>query len=190
MKKLYGVGINDADYQIRGLEGVCPFYARWRHVLIRGYDPKFLLRNPSYEGCTVAEDWHSFSEFRRWMESQKWEGMQIDKDILTPGNKMYSKDFCVFVTRRTNSFILDRKRDRGLWPLGVYQKEDGRFKAQCCTLNGDRKYLGTYDTPEDAHEAWRAFKHEQALALAMEQDDERVGEALRIRYLPGGGYCV
>lgn len=192
MKKLYGVGVNDADYQVSGgTGGICPYYTRWRHILKRGYDPKSLIKNPSYEGCSVAEEWHKFSEFRKWMLTQRWARRQIDKDILVPGNKIYSSETCVFVTLRTNTFIIDRKADRGSWPLGVYQdKQSGKFKAQCCTLNGERKYLGLYETPEAAHEAWRQCKYEQALLLASQQDDARVAEALRIRYLPGGGYCV
>jgi len=39
------------------------------------------------------------------MERQDWEGKHLDKDILIPGNKIYSPDRCIFVSSLINLLI-------------------------------------------------------------------------------------
>lgn len=188
-KLIYGVGVNDSGRPVHtrldGRRILCPFYDRWTEMLRRCYCPKLHLKHPSYLGCSVTEEWLLFSNFENWMKTQDWEGRQLDKDILKVGNKVYSPDFCVFIPRELNAFTTDRGNDRGEWPLGVYlDKEKGRFKAQCNNpLTGKQEYLGRFDTPEEAHLAWKKRKHELACIYADQQTDPRVAHALRTRYL-------
>ena len=113
-----GVGINDADYKvelkrvvgrvngkpIREIDWICPFYYKWRNMLVRGYSRKLKDRHKTYEECYVCEEWLRFSNFKAWMEQQDWEGKQLDKDLLVIGNKLYSPSTCCFVSRQVNSF--------------------------------------------------------------------------------------
>ena len=119
-KRLYGVGINDADYMIgvnapADAEGrklrvwICPFYAAWRSMLARCYESPSKVYRPTYGACSVDPSWLKFSAFRSWMTTQPWEGNQLDKDILVPGNKVYGPDVCVFVSGDLNKFLLDRR---------------------------------------------------------------------------------
>ena len=128
-----GVGVNDADYvvkvsetigymdgkQKRKLVWVCPFYQTWTSMLKRGYSNKLKEKYPTYKDVTVHKDWHLFSNFKKWMEKQDWEGKQLDKDILFCGNKEYSQDKCVFVLQKTNLFLTERNSMRGEFPTGV-----------------------------------------------------------------------
>lgn len=118
------------------------------------------------------------------MERQQWKGMEIDKDLLFVGNKVYSAETCVFVDRVTNVFVIDRAADRGEWPLGVsFKKDIGKFSARCQNpFTKRRENLGYFKCPSEAHEAWRKRKHELACQLAELQTDARVAEALRNRY--------
>lgn len=50
-------------------------------------------------GCSVCEEWLTFSNFKRWMEQQDYEGKALDKDLLVSQNKTYSSETCVFVPR-------------------------------------------------------------------------------------------
>lgn len=188
-KLVYGVGINDAGRpvtsELNGKMVMCPFYAKWRAMLQRCYDSKLHLRRPTYVGCSVTEEWLLFSNFERWMKTQDWEGKELDKDLLKVGNKLYSPDFCIFIPPELNSFTIDLGASRGEYPLGVYfDKGSGKFKAQCRNpLIGRQEYLGLFDTPEEAHLAWKKRKHELACIYADQQTDLRVAEALRVRYL-------
>ena len=100
-------------------------------MLQRCYSEKWQERYPTYKGCSVSEEWHTFSNFKAWMEKQQWEGKQLDKDILFEGNKVYSPEPCVFVTRKTNMFTTDRAA-RGSGLLGMHwDKEKAKFRAGC-----------------------------------------------------------
>ena len=88
-------------------------------MLARCYSAKFQEHCPTYTGCTVAEDWLKFSNFKDWMEKQQWEGKQLDKDILFEGNKVYGPDTCVFVSPMVNTFTIDSGAARGKWLIGV-----------------------------------------------------------------------
>lgn len=193
-KIIYGVGINDAAYPTRIRKSIgykkqkliwsCPFYATWQNMLLRCYDMKYQERQPTYKGCFVCEEWLTFSKFRDWMETQDWEGKQLDKDLLVKGNKVYSPNTCVFVSRAINAFILERDQARGMFQIGVHwNKNFQKFRAYCNNpFTKKQEHLGLFDNQEDAHQAWLKRKLELAKMLAAEQDDPRVAEALVKRY--------
>lgn len=92
---VYGVGVDDLDYPKKkllpnGKYSFCPYYQRWRGMIRRCYSKAQLGKNPNYEGCTVCDEWLTFSNFKSWMEKQDWEGKELDKDLLVRGNKVYS----------------------------------------------------------------------------------------------------
>lgn len=190
MRKLvYGAGINDADYEVQGkvngVRVVCPFYKRWSEVLKRCYSEKYKERKPSYAGCSVCEEWLTFSNFKAWMEKQDWRGKQIDKDIISAGNKIYSPENCAFVDDVTNSFVTDCSRSRGPHLIGaIWSKEWKKFAAACRDPFIKKGcHLGYFNDELSAHLAWKKRKHELACQLADLQTDERVAQALRVRYL-------
>ena len=197
-KLVYGVGINDADYVTQKMETIgyvngkqkmklvweCPYYRSWKGMLMRCYSDKYQEKYPTYKGCSVSEEWLRFSNFKRWMEKQDFEGMHLDKDLLFEGNKVYSADNCVFVTSTVNNFTIDRGNDRGECLIGVYwNKRDGVFQSRCSNpFTKKREHLGLFTCELEAHQAWLKRKLELATLLAAEQTDERVAKALIERY--------
>ena len=185
-----GIGVNDADYPVTrkildletGDELIwnCPFYLRWVGMLNRCYGKSVAEIRPSYLESSVCEEWLRFSNFKLWMEKQDWENKELDKDLLVYGNKIYSPQTCVFVDRAINIFIVDSTKTRGIYPLGVSVHRN-KYQAQY-RVNGKQTYIGTYETPEAAHEAWLKAKLEQAKVLASSQKDDRVASALIDRY--------
>lgn len=177
-KLMFGVGINDT----KGRIGVCPFYIKWKNMLSRCYSESYSLKSPTYAGCSVCEEWLTFSRFKAWMQTQDWENKQLDKDLLYLGNKVYSPETCIFISQKINNFITEKQNSRGKYPIGV-TLDQGKYKAKCCYgSSGSQKSLGVYTTPEDAHRAWLSFKLEQAHLLASEEADDRVSKALISRY--------
>lgn len=179
-----GVGINDADYpvtsRVDGKYWKCPFYSVWKSMIERGYSAYTKDRQPYYKDKYVCNEWHTFSNFKAWMETQDWEGNQLDKDLIVPGNKVYSPETCMFVSSQVNNFFLSRGSERGEWPLGVhYDKRKGKFKAFISELGtGRNKNLGSFNTPDEAHNAWLDRKKQLAVELAALQTDDRISKAL------------
>lgn len=189
-KLVCGIGINDSDCHVQptinGKQQYCKFYTAWVHMLKRCYCAKSQARNPSYSGCTVDSRWHKFSAFKAWMMAEDWQGKQLDKDILVPGNKVYSPDTCCFVDAKTNKFLTDSAAARGEYPIGVsFHQRDQKFKSECSNpLSKKREFLGYFTCPDKAHQAWRKRKHELACQLADLQMNQKVATALRNRFLP------
>lgn len=123
LKKIYGIGINDAPYvtapKVGGKQVVCNYYATWKSMFVRSYSENYKAKQVTYEGCEVDQSWHLFSRFREWMERQEWQGMALDKDLLVAGNKTYGPDVCCFVPQFVNNCFRaqQHKQDPSL-PLG------------------------------------------------------------------------
>lgn len=195
MGSIYGVGISDPGYATRHHEWIdgklkivwqCPFHATWKNMMGRCYSKAYRGRCPTYTGCAVSDEWLRFSSFRNWMESQDWDGKHLDKDILFPGNKIYSPSTCVFVSREVNLFLSNCLYARGKYPVGVVRRKDcSRFQARCSNpFTGKVESVGLFLSAEDARKAWLSRKHDFACRYADLQSDSRVAAALRERFKP------
>ena len=186
-KPRYGVGVNDADYTttptINGVQLWDPAYSAWVSMLQRAYSQKYHISRPTYSGVTVCKEWHSFSAFREWWLNNYCECFSLDKDLLIPGNREYGPDACVYVPRWLNSFTIDHGASRGEFPIGVcLLRKTGKYKSQCNNpITGKLHYLGSFTTPEEAHEAWLDYKLSIADRLKKEMDriDKRIYNNVR-----------
>lgn len=174
-----GVGITDER-----TSKACPFYSRWRGMIKRCYSPN-TNRPSTYAGCTVADEWLRFSEFKAWMAQQPWQGNHLDKDILRPEEKRYSPDTCVFVPIWINTLLNDCSASSGALPTGVYLFRK-RYVARAHDGHGKRLFIGSFDCPHEAHRAWATAKAgviRQAVDQYRTTDrfDDRVCIALLIR---------
>lgn len=182
-KLVYGVGINDAKYMVEQTLNKkrlrCPYYVRWNSMLKRCYSESSHLQRPTYKDCTVCNEWLTFSNFKSWMEKQDWKGKHLDKDILIQENKVYSPETCIFVTQDINLLLADNKNSRGKYPIGVYlDKDNGRFVSQI-KINGKRKWLGRFDTPDLAVKAYMLAKYKNIHDVALNQQEPLKSALLR-----------
>ncbi len=186
-KLIYGVGINDADYQvytsIDGKRVVCPFYSKWKSMLTRCFSEKYQSTHKTYIGCTVCDDWLSFSKFKGWMAQQDWSGNELDKDLIIEHNKVYSPETCLFISGTVNLFLTYNQKT-GLLPGVTYRERKGKYQSRVCNpFTGKQESLGYFLTQEESHLAWKQRKCELALLLADEQVDLRVSTILRERFV-------
>lgn len=192
-KLVFGVGINDSELQVsntaklnnkRVVVWQCEFYSKWLYMLQRCYSEKFKKTRPSYECCSVCDEWHKFSNFKAWMQQQDWHGKQLDKDILVMGNMVYSPSTCVFVPSLVNSFFGSKNNANGYLDGVSLSKRNKPFRSQVQNpFTGKNESIGNFASEIEAHSAWKKRKHELACQLADLQTDERVAAALRARYL-------
>lgn len=139
-------------------------YKCWNRIFERCYSKIALARAPFYEGCSVCEEWHCFSAFKEWFDENYIEGYALDKDILVKRNKIYGPDTCCFVPREINSIMVNRRNHRGQYPIGVKPFKD-KFIARC-PMQMKRTYLGLYNTPEAAFNAYKEAKENNFKELA------------------------
>ncbi len=82
-------------------------YRLWKGIVQRCYDG----RKKDYENVRVGPMWLNFQNFAKslpklagydlWMYSD--EDIELDKDILIKGNRIYMEEACMFVTNKANT---------------------------------------------------------------------------------------
>lgn len=117
-KTVFGVGyigVGQHKAHVKGADTKA--FSIWRAMLRRCYYRGSQHHQLSYEGGTVAEEWHSFQTFAEWFgQHYPTDGgrYQLDKDILIPGNKVYSAKACSFVTQRENLASRKFRKDKNI----------------------------------------------------------------------------
>lgn len=169
-KSIHGVGylgslVNDGVPYNR-----CTIYATWHGMLTRCYSNAKSKRDYVYDDCTVCEKWHNFQNFKKWYNENYYEvdneKMNLDKDILIKGNKIYSPDTCVFVPREVNTLFIKSNTIRGKHPLGVYyNKQHQKFKSQYKRHNRVI-HLGYFDNEVDAFYVYKKYKEKYIKEVA------------------------
>ena len=131
-------------------------------MLQRCYDPKYHEKEPTYKGCKVEDYLLNFQHMGEWIDDNYYEipgeKMCLDKDILRKGNKVYSRETCIFVPQRINSLFTKADNSRGNNPIGVSDLPSGNYRAFCSNGYGEQIRLGTYLTKEEAFRIYKEYK--------------------------------
>ena len=119
-------------------------YYKWKNMVQRCYDKKIHKKyKPEYKDKSVCEEWLNYSNFRIWFDEHyvpyKNNQIDLDKDLLVQGNKVYSPETCVFLLHYQNTMFERSAKDK------IYEKEDGTF-----VIGGGKKK--TYATLKEAED--------------------------------------
>ena len=182
---VYGVGVLGAKYPIRVNGVLTKEYDLWCSMLTRCYSDTCKKKYQTYEGCEVSDNFKYYEYFYEWCQNQVGfnnKGWQLDKDLLSKGNKVYNESFCIFIPQEINSMLVKCTASRGEHLIGVYWCKKGKaFKAQISKNKGKPEYLGYFTTEIEAYNAYKqakeAFVKEQANKFKS-QIDPRAYEAL------------
>jgi hypothetical protein len=175
-KTVFGVGyIGEGKYKAYENKLPTPQYKSWSSTLQRCYYEKYLVKQPTYKGCTVIEDWHNFQVFAEWYDQNYYhiegERIHLDKDILLKGNKLYSPETCIFVPFFINNLF--SKTSRGKFPIGVSFNENNKnFIVQCTNDLGKVIYLGSYNDSFLAYKEYKKFKEKIIQCIADKYKDK------------------
>lgn len=134
-------------------------YYRWRDMINRCYNKKFLKRQPQYNNCSVCDEWLNYSNFKIWYDAQKIDDkFDLDKDILFKGNKEYSPATVSFVPHFINVLFVNNKKARGKLPIGVHlDNMSGKYRAEM-NFMGKTKKIGSFDTATEAFKKYKEYK--------------------------------
>ena len=185
LPSVHGIGILGAKYPVSEDGRDTKEYTLWTHVLQRCYSDALKKKYPTYEGCEVSNNFKSYEYFYEWCHRQIGfdnEGWQLDKDLLTKGNKVYSESTCVFLPKEINSVLTKSTASRGEHLIGVcWNKTRKAFVAKVNKNKGKQEHLGYFKTELEAYNAYKtakeAFVKEQANKW-KDKIDVRAYEAL------------
>lgn len=171
-EKIYGVGIvGEGKYKVGTGVGYqhTKQYSVWINMLERGYTDRFQKKHPTYKECTICEEWHNLQNFGKWFDENYIEGFELDKDLLIKGNKTYSPETCCFIPKRVNMLLINNKKIRGNYPVGV-SKQRNKFSAHI-SIKNKLFHLGNYDTIEEAYTTYKKEKEKDIRNRAEEYKD-------------------
>ena len=148
-------------------------------MLKRCYSNTVKKKQPTYEGCEVSDNFKSYEYFYEWCNKQigfAADGFELDKDLLTKGNKVYSESICIFIPSEINLLLVKCEASRGEHLIGVYwDKTKKAFVAQVSRNKGKREKLGSFATELEAFNAYKqakeSFVKEQANKWKSQIDD-------------------
>lgn len=179
--------VNDKQYATKSYEVWMKMKSRCK---INGSEQ---LKNPTYIGCTMSDNFQDFQFFAEWCQTQVGYGLpnyDLDKDILILGNKIYSECNCVFVPHHLNSFFNSNKAVRGAFPQGVdFHQPTSKYRASIC-IDKKQRHLGLFSTAKLASQIYVTAKEAEAKRWAARCEagefvvDPRVIERLKVWEVP------
>jgi len=168
INKVQGIGVNDLRGKIDTSNSKS--YSIWKGIIRRCYS-KEKVKFKCYTKVEVCEEWLLYSNFKKWydenfplkLEQEGWE-IQIDKDLLSGENKIYSPETCIFLPRKINGFLSNKQNSNTSGIIGVnYIKKNNSWIAQIRNFdNHDRIYLGCYSNNKTAAKVYMEARKEQA----------------------------
>mgnify|MGYP003500056290 FL=1 len=187
-KLVCGLGMNDSKCANTIPKGNTREYTIWQNMLFRCTE-QGQAKNQAYIGCTVSDNFKSYTFFYEWCNKQVGFGNKddngkswcLDKDILVKGNKLYSEDTCAFVPNNINSLFTRANKTRGRYCIGVFWSRWVNKYVALCGYKGKQKYLGYFNTEQQAFQAYKTFKEgliRQTAEGCRDNLDNRVYEAL------------
>lgn len=165
-KTIYGIAcLGEGEYLTKGSYYPTKVYTCWLHLIERCCVERKSKIYPAYYGtCEVCQEWMVFQNFARWWNDNYYvvnERLHLDKDILFPGNKIYSPKTCLLVPQRINMLFLNKPNKNGL-PNGIRKCKDGYSAIY------NQEDLGIYSTVEKAYTAYAKKKKETIIQIADE----------------------
>lgn len=143
----------------------------WGDMIKRCYDEKQLKKRPSYIDVTVCDEWLCYANFKEWYDKNiyeiKDEKVQLDKDILVKGNKIYSPETCIFAPQRINVLFRKFKNE---FPT-LEERSNGTFAIRVRS-NGKSKRISGFETKEKAWDCYLKEKQQIIREVTEEYKDK------------------
>ncbi len=136
--------------------------------------PHWNYNKPTYQDCSISEDFSYFHLFYEWCVIQVGFGLedyQLDKDILVKGNKEYTSTLCVFVPPVINNFILFKENTNRKYMFGV-MKAGNSYRGNISKFGATIKSK-SFSSEMEAHQWYIQQKNLYAKEIA---DKIKAGE--------------
>ncbi|MFT8316639.1 MAG: hypothetical protein ABF651_00030 [Sporolactobacillus sp.] len=160
-------------------------YNIWTSMIYRCYSGKC----PGYNNCSVSDEWLTgnklnggYQQFAQWYEDNYYtcgdERMEIDKDILVPGNHTYAPDRCLIIPQKINLLFAHKNIESPL-PLGVSYHPN---RTKTFMAGNNKKFLGYYETADEAGKVFKEWMMNEIWKMSDEYEGrvpDKVIQAMR-----------
>jgi hypothetical protein len=187
-KLIFGVGrVGVGRYKSNDRRQPIKIYGIWYQMIGRCYMElaKRSNRNRTYMDCVVCDEWLDFQVFAEWYEENHIQGFHLEKDIISPGNKVYGPEFCGFVPPEINTCLTHTGRINRSYdlPTGVsFCPATGDYQVTI-SEQGRSIGLGRFSDIDAARSCYLSRKKSWLVSLAnkyKEQLTERMYNAILV----------
>ena len=168
-KNQYGGYVGDGKYKVSKDRRGTYIYDAWVRMLERSCSNKFKEKYSTYKDVTCCDEWLCFQNFAEWYENNYYEiegqTMELDKDWMKFGNKVYCPEFCVISPSIINSCILNHGKIKNYdLPTGI-TCINNMYKVRI-SIEGKRIIVGSYESLNEAKYSYKTAKIEYVKYLA------------------------
>lgn len=156
--EMVGIGQNNSTAEAHGMKGT-KMYQTWKSMKARCFSNKKSEKYYKGKGIMICKQWSSFSEFYKDMGDKPTEKHSIDR---IDSDKGYCPHNCRWATKHVQAANREFK-DRKL-PTGVRKQSSCNRYYSAIRHNGVYYYIGSFRTPEEAHDAYLQKKIELNLS--------------------------
>ena len=171
-RSVYGKGyLGVGKYKATNKGKVNKDYAVWHSMIERCYNEECQIKHPSYVGCSVDESWLCFQVFAEWYEENnpKLKGikLELDKDFMVAGNKIYSPSTCKIIPKYANLFLVNGVKNRENNYTGIYwNKNMNKYQVQINdTISHKIVYLGCFASKDEAGKVYKLERRDQCINM-------------------------
>ena len=130
--------------------------AKYWNMINRCYSEEYQETNPKYKDCAVCDDWRKdMYKFYDWARNRFYrvdeEQIDLDKDILVKGNKIYSPSTCIFVPHSINVIFSNLTKNP------IYHPKNDEYSISM-QVEGKNVKIGTFKTETEAKLAYIEHK--------------------------------
>lgn len=134
----------------------------YHNMYDRCYSSAYHERSPQYKDCEMCPEWlDDKNNFYDWVLENYYtidkEQIDLDKDILVKGNKIYSPDTCIFAPHSINTYFENLTREP------VYLQKLNKYRMDIWIEDRNVR-LGYFDSEEEAKKMY--IRHKEAAILA------------------------
>lgn len=136
----------------------------YNNMHTRCTNSKYHKTSPQYKDCKICPEWQEDKNtFYEWVRQNYYtipgEQIDLDKDILAKGNKIYSPDTCIFAPHSINLLF------ESLTRKPIYKRKSKTYKMDI-NIDNQNITLGYFDTEEKAKKEYIKHKMSQILTKA------------------------
>lgn len=153
---VYGIGYNSLPRGIATTQYIREYYV-WKAMLYRCTE-KFQEKYPTYKGVSVDDKWKDFANFLEdikelegydfWKDNPN-QMVMLDKDTKAPGNKLYSKDTCCFLSHADSNKDVSKRHPEKIIKARQKFAEDSGQKV--VAIYKKDKTFQIYDSIKECH---------------------------------------
>lgn len=111
------------------------------------------ISQENYKDVSICEEWDIFLNFEKWFSDNIYEFdgiLELDKDLFSKEEKIYSPDTCCFLPKEINTLIASTKSRNQYLPGVTLNQRKKKITYTATVRNGNKEIQKTFKSQVEA----------------------------------------